>query len=429
MDKFKDIEKLLNTSQRRGPVLDVQEKQALWAEIQRRQNHGDVEKQKVHGEFFQQWKYWAVGLAAITACIVFAFIFMQNNSKTKQIALSSSFVPRVYTKNITDMLSLGRGGADMNYYIWKFNDANLSHDKPLPHPTINIEYKYSNEQIVRIAEIFNLNIDEFKKKKNNIPNEYIDKINKKIMPRCFDYRYDIFDSQSSLDKMVIDRCVSVVNSDIFNEFDLEQKSESSKMNGIEEAKEYMATITGYDINNLYIQKQWRPEHLFDNENIIEYDIYYTQNLLDSDIPFYAPPWHVGLNNDKLFSLIGSTISITSINDEKINLISAQDAYNRMLLAFRHNLENSPGVQIIEPPSQSLVTAEENKNVQIGVTDIILEYTTATTVDEKNPKKNIVILIPVYRVIGLEKNTNTPIEIYIDPSEDKSLFSDSQIVTY
>jgi hypothetical protein len=419
MDKFKDIEKIFNASQRKGPVLELQEKQALWQEIQRR-NHlpampaarrwqaGEGTKiSEEHEGFWKQWKVWTFGLAAIAACLVLVFILQKDEDETiKQLA----YTPSTHNLSLDDMISERGGGIGEDTTLWKFNAPEFSTEKPEPTAIININQKISEEKINTIADLFQLDKNGFQQKMNNIPNDFVNKYNTYL---CLPYRYALFTEEPHFDVMEIDRCVSITQE---GSFSLEQKPEIGEPDGLAEAKKYIAAITGYDIDDLFAVEQKMEQPFQNKKNFKEYNIFYTDKSIS------PMSWHIALDNDKLSSLTGRVIEQSNDQGQKIEIISEQEAYDRLIVSFKEEQLTLP----IQLDGTLLVPSNidvEDKNIIIDISEISLEYNLATTSDPNDNSRTIYVLIPVYRVFGIERNSQAKFEVFIDPSIDQTLFRD------
>lgn len=430
----KRIEDILKQSQRSPQILSMREKQALWTSVQNKIDRENIIMAKEKNSWLSQWQYWLAGALATVACLLWGFIVINNNNNnSRQITKSNSnnmaninvnnetalaFIPLVHNKTMADLFAEMGGGDFEELNLWQFSANKLSEEKSAALPTYNLKTKFTDNQIKKIAEIFNLNSEEFQKNRNNMAQIKSDNpINDLYFDECWMYRNNYFDYEKNQDNMPLDQCVSLSTYEKIDRLNIEQKSEKYPNFTLDEAKNYYAQITGYNINDLVAIETTTNQPIRNLQNLKEYDIYYNKNLLPEKTPFFALPWHVALVNNSIYSLTGSYISDFQSNNNLIAIISEKQAYDRLLAAFQNNLNTQTlqkaGVLLVPDPGL------EDKDVKIKISNIILEYRLAIT----NGDGDNVKLIPVYRVLGYEENSRAKFEIYIDPSEDASLFND------
>ena len=409
----KKIDELLNRSQCQPLVLNKEKKEAI---LQRAMEKSEVMKDAK--EYVKEEKstgFWnmsifsrlAFGVVSLSAVCLILFFLIGSLSRQDTGNLALVIKPSNSNINANDdfvilypesialaNMILGMGGSPEGYSnLWKVNPPTLSSSNPGTAPVFSVD-RLNKEDIERISGIFGINAD--------------------IKENCLFDRYsDLHNPQ----KLTNGKCLSVSDfSGIVDKIDFEQESDVAGSDGISEALGYIKKLTGIVSDDEFLVQELNVSSVEDlalgNK---EYLIYPKVNVSEETVPYYPPYWHVSLIDGKLSSLLGNIIDIPKNLEESnkpVELISEKEAYTRML----------SGEAIIKKTLAYYDSNIPDNQLEINISDIKLEYI-ETYYDSVSPSARQLFLMPVYRIIGQEKNSQeTFFESYVDASKEKELFS-------
>lgn len=192
--------------------------------------------------------------------------------------------------------------------------------------------------------------------------------------------------------------------------------------GLATAVSYVEAITKTDSKDWLLRSSIREEH--GTSGYIEYDMFPQTPLLIDGIPVRNRPWHIIIDKetDELRGIQGWMSTITPIDNQVYEVISADEAYQRFLTDLSAPLADNEKFTYTSLWNNEYFPGryQTDTDVELTINSVRLEYHPALPDDIK--KRGTQQFIPIYRINGIDKNTTKPFEAFVNGSADPELLN-------
>jgi len=350
-----------------------------------------------------------------------------TNTAPEQPAPVIALAPQsaVHAKNLSQLIGGFGGGGEIQYDLWKLTETSVLPNTALQTAVPEYElYRLSEADRVTTADklpgdndnlisIIGGNTDV--SKTTSLPQAVVDQ----GISTCLDYLI------SNTITGAPDSCISI------SEFSEIQYASRNSITSLSQTQtiSLVASLTEVNASSLTTQiiesSAWAEDVPIGQISEIRILPPYS-NL--SGLPVRDDGWLAVFQDDSLIFLQGNLMKphLPTAGVSSPALISPTQALDRLRDDYQHAGKNQPilySVFTLNPfgnlQSPSTQNIPDNK-VDIDIDYVSLEYWPLTNQEYVGPTQIIDRLVPIYRILGTEKNTQMDFEVFVDAAIEPSL---------